>query len=66
MEGQLEGENKKLIQIICKKLKKNKSVSEIADALEEEQDIVQKICDIAFKYAPDYDIEKIMKELNEN
>ncbi|MCF2681213.1 hypothetical protein JQM69_11065 [Faecalicatena contorta] len=66
MEGRLVGHLEERIQIICKKLKKNKSVSEIADALEEEQDIVQKICDIAFKYAPDYDIEKIMKELNEN
>ena len=66
MEGRMAGHLEERIQIICKKLKKNKSVSEIAEALEEEQYIVQKICDIVFKYAPDYDIEKIMKELNEN
>ncbi|MCF2555924.1 hypothetical protein JQM65_12250 [Faecalicatena contorta] len=58
-EGRLEDR----IEIICKKLAKNKGVSEIADALEEEQDVIQEICNVAAKYAPDYDVDKIMEEM---
>ena len=62
-EGRLEGRLEDRIEIICKKLAKNKGVSEIADALEEEQDVIQKICNVAAKYAPDYDVDKIMEEM---
>ena len=62
-EGRLEGENKKLVQIICKKLKKNKGVREIADALEEDECVIQEIVDVAVKYAPDYDVDRIMEEM---
>ena len=61
--GRLEGENKKLVQIICKKLKKNKGVREIADALEEDECVIQEIVDVAVKYAPDYDVDRIMEEM---
>jgi len=35
----------------------------IADMLEEEEDVIQEICDAAKQYAPDYDIESITEEL---
>ena len=59
------GEEKKLIEQICKKMKKNLSVEEIANILEEDEKIVQRIYDTALSFAPDYDIEKIRKRLNE-
>lgn len=59
-----EGEQRKLIQQVCKKLQKNVAVSEIADMLEEDVETIQKICDVASKYAPEYDIDKIMEELS--
>lgn len=36
---------------------------EIAEALEEDEAVIQRIYDIAGKYAPDYDEEKICKEM---
>ena len=61
-----EGRMEERVQLVCKKLKKNKSISEIAEALEEDEALVQAICNVALKYAPDYDIEKIISELNGN
>ena len=58
------GEEKKLIEQICKKMKKNLSAKEIANILEEDVKIVQRIYDTARPFAPDYDIEKIRKRLN--
>ena len=63
-EGREEGEQRKLIQLICKKLEKNVAVSEIADMLEEDVETIQEISNVASKYAPEYDIDKIMEELS--
>ena len=63
-EGREEGEQRKLIQLICKKLEKNVAVSEIADMLEEDVETIQEISNVASKYAPEYDIDKIMAELS--
>ncbi len=52
-----------LVNLICKKLKKGMSISQIADAVEENEEKVQDIVDIAQKYAPNYDVEKIVEEL---
>lgn len=59
------GEEKKLMEQVCKKMKKKCSVSEIAGMLEEEEAIIQPLYDIASTFAPDYDIEKIMRVLEE-
>ena len=56
------GINRKLIELICKKLKKNKSVECIAEELEESPENIQQICTIAAAYAPDYDCDKICRE----
>ena len=62
-EGHAEGDTGRLVSQICKKLKKGMSVAQIADAVEEDEARVQAIVDVAQKYAPDYDVDKIVQEL---
>ena len=62
-EGRVEGLELKLIHQVCKKLSKNLSVPEIADMLEEDETMIQRIVDIAIPSAPDYDAEKILEKL---
>ena len=59
-EGLEEGEMRMLVRTICKKLRKGKQAAEIADMLELDVETVQKICDIAAAYAPDYEEEEII------
>ena len=63
MEGRREGALESKIQLVIKKISKGMSASQIADILEEEEESVQRICDIAASMAPDYDIVKIREEL---
>lgn len=58
------GEYRKLVLLTCRKIKKGCSVEQIADMLEEETEVIQKIYDVAVCYAPDYDVEKIFNDLN--
>ena len=62
-DGYSEGEEKKLIELICKKMKKNCSAEEIADLLEEDRAKVETIYNTALNFAPDYNIERIWKKL---
>ena len=64
-EGRQEGRQYQLISLVLKKLKKNCGVSEIADMLEEDEDIIQRIYDTAQKYAPDYDETKCTELLEQ-
>ena len=62
--GSIEGVNRKIISLICRKLAKNKSVGIIAEELEEDDiEYIQHICEVAAKYAPDYDADRIYGEL---
>ena len=62
--GSIEGANRKIISQICRKLTKNKSVGMIAEELEEDDiEYIQHICEVAKKYAPDYDADRIYGEL---
>ena len=61
--GLAKGRKLNLIHLVCKKLAKNLSVPEIADMLEEDEAVIQKIVDIALPLAPDYDEEKILEQL---
>ena len=62
--GSIEGANRKIISLICRKLTKNKSVEMIAEELEEDDiEYIQRICEVAEKYAPDYDADRIYGEL---
>ena len=65
-EGHREGREERLVEQVCKKIAKNYSVSDIAEMLEENEDTIQVIYDIAKEYAPEFDTETIMKKLQEN
>jgi hypothetical protein len=61
-QGISRGTSYKLIELVCKKLRRHKSVSEIAEDLEEDEGFIQKMCEVAEKYAPEYDVDKVMEE----
>ena len=62
-EGKAEGKEQTLIDQICKKLLKGKSTEEIATEIEDDsEEFTKEISDIAEKYLPDYDVEKIYEE----
>lgn len=61
--GLEQGEQKKIVSQVCKKMAKGYTVEEIADMLEEEPSVIQAIYDIAKPYQPDYDIEQIYRNL---
>ena len=58
-----EGRNVLLVEKVCKKLKKNKSREQIAEELEEDIDIIHRICDVAEEVIPRYDVEKIYEKI---
>lgn len=62
-KGVERGSKIKLITQICLKLKKGKAPEQIADELEEQLSVVESICEIAGKCAPEYDCEKIYQLL---
>lgn len=62
-EGREEGADLVRISQICKKLSKGKSIQMIADELEEDVEYVKRICQIAERFAPEYDVNKIYSEL---
>ena len=62
-EGFEEGIEQNIISMICKKLIKGKDAITIANEIEEPVEKVSKICDIASRYLPNYDVRKIMEEL---
>lgn len=63
LEGRQEGQTQKLIEMVCKKLRKSKSPETIAEELEEELSYINQICDVARECAPKYDIEEIYGKL---
>ena len=64
-EGREEGRCKNIISLVLRKIRKGYSAIEIADILEEDKNVVQKIYDAAVAESPDYDIEKIYRRLKE-
>ena len=62
-EGRAEGKKAQLIKQVCKKLKKGKTPDMIAEELEEDLTVIEKICTEAQKYAPDFDCEQLYAEL---
>ena len=63
MDGKSEGEYKKLLTQICKKRAKNKSLQQIAEELEEDEDTIRPLYEAAKAAAPEYDIDKIYDSL---
>ena len=62
-EGREEGEWISLIQMVYKKLKKGKVVSEITAELEESEERIGKIVTTIEQHTPEYNVEAICKEL---
>ena len=62
--GRIEGEQLHLIKLVIKNIEKQCSAAQIAEILEEPLDTIQQIYDIALCQAPDYNADKILKELN--
>lgn len=62
-EGLIKGHDELLVEQICKKLQKGKTISVIADELEEDTSTIHKYVDVALKFAPEYDVEKIIDAL---
>ena len=54
-EGIEEGIELKQFLLVCKKMAKGKTIAEIADALEEPEDVIKALCEKAAVYAPAYD-----------
>ncbi len=68
--GLSEGEFKKLITQVIKLLYSGKSKEDIfhllVNNIGEDSDTVNLICDITERYAPDYDTDKIYKEITKS
>ena len=62
-EGLAEGDQLRLIRMISRKMKRSKSVETIAEELEEDLSVVEKICIAAAEFAPEYDEKKIHNKL---
>ena len=52
-----------MIRQIVKKLHKNKSPEQIAEDLEEDIPKIRHICEVAERFVPEYDVEKIYHAL---
>ncbi|MBQ9926392.1 MAG: hypothetical protein IJO65_00315 [Lachnospiraceae bacterium] len=63
-EGLEQGRNVLLVEQVCKKLKKDKSREQIAEELEEDIDVIHRICDAAEEVIPKYDVEKVCKKIS--
>lgn len=60
--GQKIGESVAVIRLVVIKMKKGATPDQIADILEMDVNEVQKICEIAKHYAPEYDVWKISED----
>lgn len=61
--GKNQGEQIKLISLMVKKLRKGKSVEQIAEELEEDITAIEAVCKVAEEFAPEYDEEKIFEKV---
>ncbi len=61
--SQAEGRKEYLIERVCTKLILGKSLSQIISDLDEEEQNVKPIYDIAITFAPDYPPEKVMEKM---
>ena len=63
--GIAKGDVSRFVNLIIKKIQKNKSLEQIADELEESVETIQPIYDIVKKHAPEYDVDAITMEVPE-
>ncbi|MBS6397815.1 MAG: hypothetical protein KH452_11820 [Clostridiales bacterium] len=64
-EGEVKGRKTERICIVVKMFRKGRSFTEIAEFLEEPEEKIMHICEVAEKFAPDYDSHKIYELLQE-
>ena len=62
-QGIEQGSERHLTDQICKKLRRGKDIPQIADEVEEDKVRVKRICDIAERFAPDYDSKQVYDAL---
>ena len=61
--GEAAGALRKLISMVCKKMRKNNTIEQIAEDLEEEISVIEPICKAAEEFAPDYDCESVYERM---
>lgn len=64
IQGIERGEEQKLIELICKKVRKGKTLDTIATELEENKDDLSPIYEAVLMAAPDYETKKIQEALH--
>ena len=64
--GEKNGQLQNMISLTVRKLRKGKSVEQIADELEADMATIAPICQAAEEFAPEYDEEKIFERLKEH
>lgn len=62
-EGREEGETLKLISLVCKKLRKAKKPEVIAEELEEDVSVINRICEAAKGCGEEYSTKRIFEKL---
>lgn len=63
VKGEVKGRKLNLIEMICRKLKKGKLASQIAEELDEDLEETERICAAAGQCAPEYNSERIYQIL---
>ena len=61
-----EGRIEALVSMTCKKLIKGKTPQEISEDFEEDVSVIQRICDVASRFAPEYPVEDILAALEDD
>ena len=64
--GLSEGKYRNLLEQICKKIVRNKSLEQICDELEETPEEIRPLYEEALQAAPEYDIDQIYERLEKN
>ena len=62
-DGEKDGQLQNMISLTVRKLRKGKSVEQIADELEADMETIAPICQAAEEFAPEYDEEKIFEKV---
>lgn len=63
-EGKTVGKDVKLIELVCRKIIKGKDLLLIMEELEEDEDTIKKIYDVALRLKPNLDVEKVYSILH--
>ena len=62
----MEGSLYNTISLICKKLRKGRTLKEIAEDLEEEFSVIEPLYNKAKEFAPDYDPDLVFEKMSED